>query len=85
MELKIRGRIETINTTAFLILARRIKIIIIIMIIIIIIIVSSKGFCRFSGPQSENERKQKERQILGPCLRVKNTETQGWRSYQCTV
>ena len=30
----------------------------------------TRRFCCFSGSQSENGRKQKDRQILGSCLRV---------------
>ena len=33
-----------------------------------------RGFCRPSRPQSENQRKRKERQIPGPCLRTKKAE-----------
>ena len=29
------------------------------------------GLCRPSGPQNENQRKGKERQVLGPCRRTK--------------
>ena len=32
---------------------------------------SSSKFCCFVRPQSKNKRKQKDRQILGPCLRTK--------------
>ena len=32
---------------------------------------SNRELCRPSGPQSENLRKRKEREILGPCLRTK--------------
>ena len=28
------------------------------------------GLCRLGEPQSENQRKQKERQVLGPCQRT---------------
>ena len=30
----------------------------------------SSGFCLPSGPQSENQRKQKKRQVLRPCQRT---------------
>ena len=30
----------------------------------------SNGFCCSSGPQSENQRKQKEIQVFRPCLRT---------------
>ena len=29
------------------------------------------GFCHFGGPQSENKRKRKDKQILGPSKRAK--------------
>ena len=32
---------------------------------------SSSGFYRSDKPPSENKRKQKDKQILGPCLRTK--------------
>ena len=33
---------------------------------------NSSGFGRFDGPLSKNRRKQKEKQIRGPCQRTKN-------------
>ena len=32
----------------------------------------SSGLSRPDGPQSENQRKQKERQVFRPCLRTRN-------------
>ena len=32
------------------------------------------GFCRSSGPQSENENNLREIQVLGPCQRIKEAE-----------
>ena len=34
----------------------------------------SSGICYSSGPCSENERKGKDRQILGSCLRAEKTD-----------
>ena len=37
---------------------------------------SSCGFCGSGGPQGENKRKQKDKQILGPCQRAEKAK---WR------
>ena len=39
----------------------------------------NSGLSRPSGPQSENLRKRKERQILGPCLRTKKKRNGTWK------
>ena len=45
----------------------------------------SSGFCRSRRPQSENQRIQKERQVLGPCLRVKKAmEHEGDSATNCS-
>ena len=48
--------------TDYLILARRLD-----------LLLKSSGFCHSSWPLGENKRKQKDRQILGPCQRTKKS------------
>ena len=44
----------------------------------------NSGFCRPSGPQSENQRKRKESQVFRPCQRTKkHVEIKGDNDSNC--
>ena len=41
-------------------------------------------FCHPGRPQNENQRKQKERQVLGPCHRTKKAMEHKGNCFKCT-